>query len=445
MSGHDFAIILPELLLLIGVIGLLLFATFAKKTVIATSMWGCVFLLLLACLVVLVMPQGVDEAFFGAFKVDAFSRFVKLLLFGGGALCIIMSREDTEPGAALSQFEYPLLLVFATIGMAMMVSANDLIALYIGIELQSLSLYILAAARIRAQRSSEAGLKYFILGSLSSALLLYGASLIYGYCGATSFAQIAVALQSGPIGLGVLFGLAFLAAGMAFKLSAVPFHMWTPDVYEGAATPVTAFFAATPKIAALALLTRLVIEPFAPLGEEWRQILFVIAASSMLLGAVAAIGQTNIKRLMAYSSIGHMGYALVGLASGTMEGVQAILVYLTIYLVMTIGAFSCILSMRQGDLRVENISDLAGQARKNRYFRWLWRFCCFRWLVCRLLPGFSPNFMFSPPPSNKDYICWPFWPFWPAPSAHIIICGSSKSCIWIKQKMISRLCVKIMG
>jgi NADH-quinone oxidoreductase subunit N len=254
--------------------------------------------------------------------------------------------------------------VFSTLGMMMMVSANDLISLYLGIELQSLALYVLAAFRRDSTRASEAGLKYFVLGALSSGMLLYGCSMIYGFTGATGFDRIAAALAgSERADLGLIVGIVFLSAGLAFKVSAVPFHMWTPDVYEGAPTPVTAFFAAAPKVAAMVLFVRAVLEPFGGLEQSWVQIIWLISVLSMVLGAFAAIGQRNIKRLMAYSSIGHVGYALVGLAAATPEGVRGVLIYLTIYLVMNLGTFACILAMRRHDEPVEDIDDLKGLAR----------------------------------------------------------------------------------
>jgi NADH-quinone oxidoreductase subunit N len=262
----------------------------------------------------------------------------------------------------MERFEYPVLILLASTGMMMMVSANDLIALYLGLELQSLSLYVLAAFKRDSGRATEAGLKYFVLGALSSGMLLYGASMIYGFAGSTNFAQIATALN-GQASIGLVVGIVFLSAGLAFKVSAVPFHMWTPDVYEGAPTPVTAFFAVAPKVAAMALFVRAILTPFGDIAHEWQQIIIVVSALSMLLGAFAAIAQTNIKRLMAYSSIGHVGYALIGLAAGTEEGVRGILIYLAIYLAMNVGTFACILCMRQKDQMVEGVSDLAGLAK----------------------------------------------------------------------------------
>jgi NADH-quinone oxidoreductase subunit N len=254
--------------------------------------------------------------------------------------------------------------VLATLGMMMMISANDLMSLYLGIELQSLALYVLAAFKRDSQRATEAGLKYFVLGALSSGMLLYGASMIYGFAGSTNFADLARSFEAmEQVSLGLIVGLVFLLAGLAFKISAAPFHMWTPDVYEGAPTPITAFFAVAPKVAALALLARVLMSPFGELLAQWQQILVVLAMASMVLGAFAAIGQRNIKRLMAYSSIGHVGFALVGLSAGTPEGVRGLLVYLTIYLAMNVGAFAVILSMKINDSMVENIDDLAGLGR----------------------------------------------------------------------------------
>jgi NADH-quinone oxidoreductase subunit N len=261
-------------------------------------------------------------------------------------------------------FEFPVLLLLATLGMMMLISASDFIALYLGLELMSLALYVVAAYQRDNLRASEAGLKYFVLGALSSGMLLYGVSLMYGYSGTVSFAGVAASLK-GHSPLGVVFGLVFVLAGLAFKISAVPFHMWTPDVYEGAPTPVTTFFASAPKMAAMAVLVRVTLTAFPGVADEWRQIVTFVSIASMALGAFAAIGQTNIKRLMAYSSIGHMGFALVGLAAGTVEGAHGVIIYMAIYLVMTLGTFAGILSMRREGLYVENISDLAGLARTN--------------------------------------------------------------------------------
>jgi len=291
------------------------------------------------------------------FVTDAFALFMKALVLIGSAVTILMGmRHNEEQGIA--RFEFPVLVLLATTGMMVMVSANDLITLYVGLELQNLALYVVASFNRDSVRSSEAGLKYFVLGALSSGMLLYGCSLIYGFTGTVNFAGIAKAATNGNIGL--TFGLVFLFTGLCFKVSAVPFHMWTPDVYEGAPTPVTAFFAAAPKVAAIALFVRAAISAFPGIVVQWQQILVFVSIASMGLGAFAAIGQRNIKRLMAYSSIGHMGYALIGLAAGTAEGVQGVLVYIAIYLAMTLGTFACIIAMRRASGPVEEIADLAG-------------------------------------------------------------------------------------
>ena len=311
--------------------------------------------------------DGTSQTIFnGAFKIDAFATFAKVIIFGAAAVAIIMS-DKFLGGEELGKFEYPVLIVLAAFGMSLMVSANDLIALYLGVETQSLALYILATFNRDSRRSTEAGLKYFVLGALSSCMLLYGASLIYGFTGATTFEAIAEAAKSGGQNVGLVFGLVFLISGLAFKVSAAPFHMWTPDVYEGAPTPVTAFFSAAPKMAAMALFTRAMIGPFGDEGvlEQWQPIIAMIAVASMAVGAFSAIMQTNIKRLMAYSSIGHMGYALIGLAAGTSQGVTAVLIYMAIYVAMTIGTFACILMMRRRGGMTENISDLAGLKETN--------------------------------------------------------------------------------
>jgi NADH-quinone oxidoreductase subunit N len=310
------------------------------------------------------MGQGTETAFQGSFIVDSFARVMKLLTLTGAAAALLMS-IDYWRGHGQLKFEFPVLVLLATTGMMMMISANDLISLYVGLELQSLALYVIAAFDRDSAKSSEAGLKYFVLGALSSGMLLYGASLIYGFTGSTSFATIAEAVQPSGNNLGLIFGLVFLMAGFAFKISAVPFHMWTPDVYEGAPTPVTAFFAAAPKLAAFALTVRALVAAFPSVTVEWQQIVTFLAIASMGLGAFAAIGQTNIKRLMAYSSIGHMGFALVGLAAGTSEGVEGVIVYLAIYLAMTLGTFACILAMRRNGRMVEDIDALSGLSRTN--------------------------------------------------------------------------------
>lgn len=314
----------------------------------------------------LLSQTGTERAFNDAFVSDPFARFVKILVLAGSAAAILLSFDDLRR-ASVDRYEIPVLILLATVGMMMMISAGDLLALYLGLELQSLSLYVLAAARRDDVRSSEAGMKYFVLGALSSGMLLYGASLLYGFAGTTSFAglEVAASAPGAAANLGLIAGLVFLLVGLAFKISAVPFHMWTPDVYEGAPTPITAFFAAAPKLAALALLARVLFDGFGGLFIQWQKIVIFLAIASMLLGAFAAIGQTNIKRLMAYSSIGHVGFALVGLAAGSEAGIEGLLIYLAIYLVMTLGSFACILAMRREDGPVEDIYELAGLAETN--------------------------------------------------------------------------------
>jgi len=316
---------------------------------------------------------------------------MKLLTLTGAAVTLIMS-VDYWRGAGWLKFEFPVLVLLATTGMLMMISANDLIALYVGLELQSLSLYVVAAFDRRSARSSEAGLKYFVLGALSSGMLLYGASLIYGFTGSTLFTNIADAVQPSGANLGLIFGLVFLMTGFAFKISAVPFHMWTPDVYEGAPTPVTAFFAAAPKLAAMALTVRTLFAAFPLVTHEWQQIVTFLAIASMALGAFAAIGQRNIKRLMAYSSIGHMGYALVGLAAGTAEGVQGVIIYLAIYLAMTLGTFACILAMRRRGHMVEDIDQLSGLSTTSPMMAFLLAMLLFSLAGIPPLAGFFAKF-----------------------------------------------------
>ena len=369
MIADDLMIVLPEFLLAGLATFLLIFGVFRGNRSTPTVLMLAVVGLAVVFAVVVLGPGPGGDAFDGLFVADGFAVFMKALVLIGSATTMIMSLRYFEREHAL-RFEYPVLMLFATLGMLMMISADDLMSLYLGLELQSLSLYVIAAFRRDNLRSTEAGLKYFVLGALSSGMLLYGASMIYGFAGTTSFrglasvlAEISVAGEAPSLGLVV--GLVFLIAGLAFKVSAVPFHMWTPDVYEGAPTPVTAFFATAPKIAAMALFVRVVMGPFGEFAGQWQQILVVISIASMVLGALAAINQTNIKRLMAYSSIGHVGYALVGLAAGTEAGVHGVIVYMAIYLFMNLGTFACILCMRRKDVMVEGIDDLKGLSKSN--------------------------------------------------------------------------------
>ncbi|MGH7186905.1 MAG: NADH-quinone oxidoreductase subunit N, partial [Pseudomonadota bacterium] len=336
----NYLLALPEIFLAVAGLALLMVGAFSNGDATRRVASLSVFCLMLALIAAVALAPGAPAtAFGGQFVVDGFSRFLKVLVLGASALAIVMSLDYIER-EGMARFELPLLMLLATLGMLLMVSANDLISLYVGLELQSLALYVTAAIRRDTLKSTEAGLKYFVLGALSSGMLLYGASMIYGFVGTVSFAGLATALAGAtPPSIGVIVGLVFLCAGLAFKISAVPFHMWTPDVYEGAPTPVTAFFAAAPKVAAIALFTRVLVDAFGGLTDQWQQIIFAISVGSMILGAFAAMGQRNIKRLMAYSSIGNIGYALVGLAAGTQQGVSGLLFYMAIYVPMTLGSF----------------------------------------------------------------------------------------------------------
>jgi NADH-quinone oxidoreductase subunit N len=355
--------LLPELVLAIGAMVMLMFGVAVSPSPRNASIVNgfCVAVLMLAAFALATMPPGREVLFGGSFVVDDYARFLKMLTLIGsaGALMLSLNYLTVEKQ---QKFEYGTLFLLATLGMLMLISAADLIALYLGLELMSLPLYVVAASNRDNVRSTEAGLKYFVLGALSSGMLLYGASLIYGFTGTINFAAIAKATESGA-SVGLVFGLVFLFVGFCFKISAVPFHMWTPDVYEGAPTPVTAFFAAAPKVAGIAIFVRATMTAFPSISHEWQQILTFVSIASMSLGAFAAIGQRNIKRLMAYSSIGHMGYALVGLDADSVQGVQSVLIYMSIYVSMTLGTFACILAMRRDGKLVENISDLAGLAR----------------------------------------------------------------------------------
>ena len=358
---------LPEIALALLAMLMLMEGVFSKSVTTSAIRWGAIAsLAAVALMVAWKSGTGSVTAFGGAFVADPFARFMKVLALGGSAFTLLLSGKYLAR-TKMDSNEYPVLLLLATLGMMLMISANDLIGLYLGLELQSLALYVVAAINRHNAKSSEAGLKYFVLGALSSGMLLYGASLIYGTTGHTSFTAIAEALTA-PAGasLAVIFGIVFIMAGLAFKVSAVPFHMWTPDVYEGAPTPVTAFFATAPKVAAIALFSRVMVGPFANVTHDWQQIVTFISIASMALGAFAAIGQTNIKRLLAYSSIGNMGFALVGLAAGTQEGVQGVVIYMLIYLATTLGTFACILAMRRKGIYVEQISDLSGLSRNDK-------------------------------------------------------------------------------
>ncbi|WP_024506890.1 NADH-quinone oxidoreductase subunit NuoN [Bradyrhizobium sp. ARR65] len=361
-AGYQLQPVLPELVLAVGGMALLMLGAYRGQgtTKLVTGLAVC--LLVVVGILELMLPSGKLTTFGGSFIVDDFARFLKILALIGSVVTLVLSAEFLSD-ASRRIFEYPILVVLSTLGMMVLISAGDLISLYLGLELMSLALYVVAASNRDNAKSTEAGLKYFVLGALSSGMLLYGASLIYGFTGTVSFTGLAAALKTGTVG--VAFGLVFLLAGLCFKVSAVPFHMWTPDVYEGAPTPVTAFFASAPKVAALAVFTRITLTAFPGILAQWQQIVVFVSIASMALGSFAAIGQRNIKRLMAYSSIGHMGFALVGLAAGTVEGAQGVLVYIAIYVAMTLGSFAIIIAIKRNGQSFEDISDFAGLSRTN--------------------------------------------------------------------------------
>ncbi|MCC8971612.1 NADH-quinone oxidoreductase subunit NuoN [Bradyrhizobium brasilense] len=384
-AGYQLQPVLPELVLAVGAMVLLMIGAYRGQgaTRLVTALAIC--LLVLTGVLELWLPAGKLVTFGGSFIVDDFARFLKVLALIASAATLILSTEYLSQPSSRN-FEFSILVLLSTLGMMVLISAGDLISLYLGLELMSLALYVVAASQRDNAKSSEAGLKYFVLGALSSGMLLYGASLIYGFTGTVSFAGIAAAATTGSIG--IVFGLVFLLAGLCFKVSAVPFHMWTPDVYEGAPTPVTAFFASAPKVAALAVFTRATLTAFPGIVTQWQQILVFVAIASMALGSFAAIGQTNIKRLMAYSSIGHMGFALVGLASGTVVGAQGVLIYITIYVAMTLGSFSIILAMKRNGQALEQISDFAGLSRTNPLLAFIFAMLLFSLAGVPPLAGF---------------------------------------------------------
>lgn len=350
---------LPELFTACAAMALLIVGAFRGEASARLVSWLAV--VALGIDIALVLSLGGDRriGFNGLFVTDGFAVFMKVLVLIGSAVSIVMAMAYNER-EGIARFEFPVLILLATTGMLVMISANDLISLYLGLEMQSLALYVVASFKRDSVRSTEAGLKYFVLGALSSGMLLYGCSMVYGFAGSTSFDRLGELFANGGSSVGLIVGIVFVSVGLAFKVSAVPFHMWTPDVYEGAPTPVTAFFSVAPKVAAIALFVRFLVAPFGGLTEEWRQIIWFIAVASMLLGAFAAINQRNIKRLMAYSSIGHVGYALIGLAAGTEVGIRGVLIYMAIYVFMNLGTFAVILCMQRGGKMVEEIGDLAG-------------------------------------------------------------------------------------
>jgi len=358
MTALDLAIVLPEVLLAAYAMAALMVGVYGGKDALAGALTWATAAVFAALALLVAFGMGAGGAGFGGLIVDdAFARFAKVAILLASAAVLIMA-QDYMARADLARFEYPILISLAVVGMMVMVSAADLMTLYMGLELQSLALYVVTSLRRDSVKSTEAGLKYFVLGALSSGMLLYGASLVYGYAGSTNFAAITAAAGQGAAPIGLLIGMVFVLAGMAFKISAAPFHMWTPDVYEGAPTPITAFLATAPKLAAMALIARVVHDAFGGVMGDWYQVLAALSVISMFLGAIAAIGQRDIKRLMAYSSIAHMGFALMGLAAGTVMGVQAMLIYMAIYITMNLGTFAFILSMERGGKPVTDIAAL---------------------------------------------------------------------------------------
>jgi NADH-quinone oxidoreductase subunit N len=381
---------LPEIILSVGVLVLILYGAFRGERSSESVSVGALILLIVALFALLSMPSTRVATLNGAFITDSFAKVMKALSLIGSIATILLA-QDYFARSRIHRFEFPILIVLCTIGMMIMASANDLIALYLGLELQSLAAYVIAAFHRDDLKSTEAGLKYFVLGALSSGMLLYGASLVYGFTGAVSFPGIVTALKETQ-GLGIILGLVFVSAGVAFKIAAVPFHMWTPDVYEGAPTPVTAFFASAPKMAAMAMVVRVFMGAFPGIVDEWRQIIIFISIASMALGSFAAIGQRNIKRLLAYSSIGNVGYALIGLAAGSEEGIRGVVIYMIIYLAMTLGAFAVLLAMRRGDQMYDTLDDLSGLSRSHPWLAFCLAMMMFSLAGIPPLAGFFAKF-----------------------------------------------------
>jgi len=396
--------LLPELILSIGGTILMMIAAFTGRRGSSLVNWLAIILLLVATGALVGAPSHAGPVFDGLVTEDLFGSFGKVIIFVASAIAIIAAHGWFERGTEHSS-EYAVLIVFSAVGMSVMVSATSLVSLYVGLELQSLAGYVLASYRRTDERSAEAGLKYFVLGALASGILLYGISLLYGFTGTTSFTGIAAAFGRGAPTLGLLFGLVFVLAGIAFKASVVPFHMWTPDVYEGAPTPVTAFFASAPKVAAVLLATRVCLEALGPATEAWRQIVIFAALASIFLGAVAAFGQTNIKRLLAYSSINNVGFALIGLAAAGPQGASSVLFYMAVYIVMTLGAFLCVLWMRDEEGRpIETIASLSGLAQTRPAYAWA--LSAFMWSLAGIPPffGFWSKLMVFRAAINSGYV-----------------------------------------
>jgi NADH-quinone oxidoreductase subunit N len=401
-----FAPILPELILSIGGVILMMVAAFTGRRGTALVNWLAIALLLVATVSLIGAPSHAGPIFDGLLGADLFASFGKAVMFPAAAVAIIAAHGWFERGTEHGS-EYAVLIVFAAVGMSVMVSATSLVSLSVGLELNSLAGYVLASYRRTDERSAEAGLKYFVLGALASGILLYGISLLYGFTGTTTFTGVAAAFGRGAPSLGLLFGLVFLLAGLAFKISAVPFHMWTPDVYEGAPTPVTTFFASAPKVAAVLLATRVCIEALGPATDAWRQIVIFASIASIFVGAIGAFGQTNIKRLLAYSSINNVGFALVGLAAAGPRGTSSVLFYMTVYVVMTVGAFLCVLWMRDEEGRpVESIASLSGLAQTRPAYAWA--LAAFLWSLAGIPPffGFWPKLMVFRAAIDSGYVAF---------------------------------------
>ena len=365
LSNTDFLLVAPELTVLVGALLLLLYGAFRGQRATGGITLLAIAVMVAAAYQLFPFPtEDAELAFSDMFVADSYSQFVKFLILISSSLVLGMS-FDWLAVERHKRFEYPVLVLLGTVGMMLMVSANDLMMLYVGIELSSLTLYVLAAIDRDNAASSEAGIKYFVLGALASGIMLFGTSLVYGYAGSINFSTLAELFTGSAVAYGTIVGLVMLVVGLSFKISAVPFHMWTPDVYQGAPTPVTMLFATAPKLAAIAVFIRLLMQPFANLLPDWQMVLAIIAVASMLVGAFGALTQTNIKRLLAYGSIGHIGYMLVGISTGTLEGVKAVLIYSALYIFMSIGTFGFVLFMRRAGEQVENLSDLAGLSKTN--------------------------------------------------------------------------------
>ena len=358
---NNLNILLPEIFLTLSIFSILMIGVFIKNSFnLIFNLSSLIILLTVA--IILNGSNNLEKIFLESFSRDAFSNFFKILILIS-SLFVLNSSKNYILDKKLSKFEYPIIILISILGMFFMVSSNDIILFYLGLELQSLSLYILASIDRDNLKSSESGIKYFVLSALSSGLLLYGCSLLYGFTGSTNFDLIAN--EIGKENTGAVFAMVFILVGLAFKVSAVPFHMWTPDVYEGAPTSITSYFAVVPKVAGLAVLIKFMLIPFSKILMEWQTIIIFISIASMILGAVAAIGQKNIKRLLAYSSIGHIGYALAGVATGVISGYESSIVYISIYVVMNLGAFSCLYLLKKDGEYKENISDLSGISKKH--------------------------------------------------------------------------------